>query len=118
MGSKMQRTFEAHYDALKAAWEAGKNVNKTVVLSEKVANDLFTYNAMIDEWAEGLLSLKIDPEDLSVSSINQRKKKFYWIHWKRGTKGIKHYANMMLDHLEKEQREKYQQMLEEKKEGD
>lgn len=72
-------------------------------LSEKVIKDLETYNTMIDEWANGLLSLKIDPEDVNIKTINSRKKKFYYLHWKRGTKGIKHYANMMLDHLEKEQ---------------
>lgn len=75
-------------------------------LSEKVIKDLETYNAMIDEWANGLLSLKISPENLSVKTINEKKKKFYYLHWKRGTKGIKHYANMMLDHLEKEQQER------------
>ena len=75
------------------------------MISEKVKNDLITYNAMIDEWANGLLSLKLEPEEVNIKSINQKKKKFYWIHWKRGTKGIKHYANMMLDHLEKEERE-------------
>ena len=94
-------------------------------VSEKVLNDLTTYNEMIDEWANGLLSLKLEPEEVSIKSINQKKKHFYWIHWKRGTKGIKHYANMMLDHLEKEQKEKWQKMQEEqlnnktiKKEGD
>jgi hypothetical protein len=86
-------------------------------LSEKVLNDLNTYNSMIDEWANGLLSLKLTPEEVSIKNINQKKKKFYWIHWKRGTKGIKHNANMMLDHLEKEQRDalKEQQKSEEEK---
>ena len=79
-------------------------------LSEKVLKDLETYNVMIDEWANGLLGLKIEPEDVSIKTINSKKKKFYYLHWKRGTKGIKHYANMMLDHLEKEQKEKWKQM--------
>ena len=87
-------------------------------ISDKVYADLMTYNAMIDEWVEGLLSLKMKPEEIDIKTINLRKKKFYWIHWKRGTKGIKHYANMMLDHLEREQKERYQQMLAEKKEGE
>ena len=86
-------------------------------LSEKVIKDLETYNAMIDEWANGLLSLKIDPEDVNIKTINSRKKKFYYLHWKRGTKGIKHYANMMLDHLEKEQKEKWEQAQTEKGDG-
>ena len=79
-------------------------------LSEKVIKDLETYNAMIDEWANGLLSLKINPEDVNIKTINEKKKKFYYLHWKRGTKGIKHYANMMLDHLEKEQQERWKQI--------
>lgn len=83
-------------------------------LSEKVIKDLETYNAMIDEWTNGLLSLKINLENLSVKTINEKKKKFYYLHWKRGTKGIKHYANMMLDHLEKEQKEKWGQVQTEK----
>lgn len=86
-------------------------------LSEKVIKDLETYNAMIDEWANGLLSLKINPENLSVKTINEKKKKFYYLHWKRGTKGIKHYANIMLDHLEKEQKEKWGQVQTEKGDG-
>lgn len=72
------------------------------MLSEKINESLTIYNNMIDEWANGLLSLKIAPEECNIKTINQKKKKFYWLHWKRGTKGIKHYANMMLDHLERE----------------
>lgn len=92
--------------------------NKSGILSAKVYADLVVYNSMIDEWANGLLSLKIDPEDCNIKTINQKKKKFYWIHWKRGTKGIKHYANMMLDHLEKEQREANGEKVESQKEGE
>lgn len=84
-------------------------------LSEKVRKDLETYNNFIREWSDGLLSLLINPEECDIKTINQKKKKFYWIHWKRGTKGIKHYANMMLDHLEKEQKGFYN--YENKKEG-
>lgn len=73
-------------------------------LSEKVQKDLDTYNAMIDEWANGLLGLKISPEDVSIRTINQKKRNFFYLHWKRGPKGIKHYANQMLDHLTKEQK--------------
>lgn len=74
-------------------------------LSEKNVNDLIIYNAMLEEWANGLLSLRIDPKDCNIKNINKIKKRFYWIHWKRGTKGIKHYANMILDRLTREQRE-------------
>ena len=76
-------------------------------LSERVSNDLNAYNSMIDEWVAGLLSLKIEPKECCIKEINKRKKRFYFIHYKRGTKGIKHLANMMLDHLEKEQRNFY-----------
>ena len=62
--------------------------------------------------------VEIDPEDCNIKTINQKKKKFYWIHWKRGTKGIKHYANMILDHLEKEQREANGEKVESQKEGE
>lgn len=74
------------------------------MLSEKINESLTIYNNMIDEWANGLLSLKITPEECNIKTINQKKKKFYWLHWKRGTKGIKHYANMMLDCLEKDKK--------------
>jgi len=88
------------------------------ILSDKVYNDLVIYNAMIDEWANGLLSLKLGINDVNIKNINQKKKKFYWIHWKRGTKGIKHYANMMLDHLDKEWREANGEKVEPQKEGE
>ena len=77
------------------------------MLSERVANDLQIYNQFIEDWVNGLNSLRISPEECNIKTINQKKKKFYFIHYKRGTKGIKHYANMMLDHLEKEQRDFY-----------
>lgn len=74
------------------------------MLSERINESLTIYNNMIDEWANGLLSLKIKTEECNAETINQKKKKFYWLHWKRGTKGIKHYANMMLDCLEKDKK--------------
>ena len=36
------------------------------MLSERVNNDLTVYNNMIDEWANGLLSLKIAPEECNT----------------------------------------------------
>ena len=86
-------------------------------LSEKNINDLIVYNAMLEEWVNGLLSLKIDPKDCNIKNINKIKKRFYWIHWKRGTKGIKHYVNMILDRLTREQREAYKAQQEVKEKG-
>ena len=84
-------------------------------LTDKNVNDLIIYNSMIEEWANGLLSLRINPEDCNIKNINKIKKRFYWIHWKRGTKGIKHYINMILDRLIREQREAYNKKESEKK---
>lgn len=105
MAKRIRPTYEQEVKEKIEAYAKLPEDKKT--LSDKVYGDLVVYNAMIDEWANGLLSLKIDPEDVCIKNINLKKKKFYWIHWKRGTKGIKHYANMMIDHLEKEWREKH-----------
>ena len=96
---------EAFNKYTKAYKESATMPTGIMKLSEKNINDLIIYNSMLEEWANGLLSLRIEPKDCNIKHINKIKKRFYWIHWKRGTKGIKHYANMILDRLTREQRE-------------
>ena len=104
------KTTEFYTEALEKYTQLYKGISAPIEiekLSEKNVNDLIVYNAMLEEWANGLLSLRIEPKDCNIKNINKIKKRFYWIHWKRGTKGIKHYINMILDRLVREQREAY-----------
>lgn len=106
---------EAFNEYTKAYKESATMPTGIMSLSEKNINDLIVYNSMLEEWANGLLSLRIEPKDCNIKNINKIKKRFYWIHWKRGTKGIKHYINMILDRLVREQREAYKAAQESKK---
>ena len=111
MGKRLKPTYEKEVQEKVKIYSELPPESKD--LSDKNYSDYLTYNAMIDEWANGLLSLKLERNEVNIKTINQKKKKFYWIHWKRGTKGIKHYANMMIDHLEKEWKEKHPVVQEE-----
>ena len=104
---------EAFNEYTKAYKESATMPTGIMSLSEKNINDLIVYNSMLEEWANGLLSLRIEPKDCNIKHINKINKRFYWIHWKRGTKGIKHYANMILDRLAREQREAAKQKAQE-----
>ena len=72
--SKMKTTefyTEAFNEYTKAYKESATMPTGIMELSEKNINDLIVYNSMLEEWANGLLSLRIEPKDCNIKHRNK-----------------------------------------------